>query len=355
MALGRHGPGPSVGDRPGVLADLPRDRLHAPLAAGGGRCLCGQNPAAYTTVSTAFGLNAAEGPPRGGHTIGPNDYYNFETGAVSIPGGGGTATVDEIDPVGRYLMLHATTANTGWGNVSIWELDVTEWTPPPPVIPHAGNEVDLLGWRTTDVVKTLDPDGDNIYGTDGWIRPTGLVPSVNNPSYLTASYIGTGGNASTSSFGDDGVLSGLDPVADIELGRVERVGTVNDMVQLDVTADGSFRVGVMTDFVVLYAGQGLIAGPTAVRVRQTVGGADDTGMITVPVRNSVVDWMFFDILDAEVGDRYIVSVESFSNPWGWSQISHISFDTITEEDVVPEPAGLGLIGLALLAVRKKRS
>lgn len=40
---------------------------------------------------------------------------------------------------------------------------------------------------------------------------------------------------------------------------------------------------------------------------------------------------------------------------GWAGISEIAFSESTGAPPVPEPAGLGLIGLALLAVRKRRS
>ena len=322
------------------------------------------NPAAYTTLGTASALVNHRDP------FGVKDTWDFTAGTVSIPSNlpPGTATVDVLDPEGRYLMVHATsTWDVGWGNISIWEIGVNTWEPPPPVIPHAGNEVDLLGWRTTDVPKALDPDGDNIYGTDGWIRPTGEFRPTGgkvDPSYCTVSYIGLGGWYSYSTgqlpsgpggFLDDALLSGPDPVADVEAGREEKIGTVNDMVQIDVTEDGSFRLGVMTDFIYSYAGAGVEAGPTSVRVRKTIGGNDDSGMIAVPVRNTLADWMFFDIIDAVAGDQFIVSIESFTNPWGWSQISHLSFDTIPAGAPIPEPAGLGLLGVALLAVRRKRS
>ena len=297
-----------------------------------------------------------------------------------------TATVQHLDALhdGYYSVTFdgvadATGFELEWNNTGgykHWQVREFEGhgapPPPPPVIPHAGNEVDMPDWRTTDVVKTLDPDGDNIYGTDGWIRPSGTLRPADpklDPDYCTVSYIGLPGWNYWSTGGvhpdgwtgwrtgavDDAVLSGPGPIAGVEAGRQEKGGAANDMVQIDVTEDGSFRVGVMTDFIVAYAGYGVVAGPTSVRVRKTTGDLDDSGMIAVPVRNAVADWMFFDIIGAVAGDQFIISAASTTNPWAYTQISHISFDTITaEEPPVPEPAGLGLLGVALLAMRRKR-
>ena len=241
-----------------------------------------------------------------------------------------------------------------------WVAGIQIAEPPTPtvLIPHVGDHVDVPDWRTTTVAKPLDADGDNVYGTDGWIRPYGPHghdPYVSNPSYLSVQYLGMQNidDRPTEGYVDDAVLSGPAPIADVEAGRVEKPGTVNDMIQIDVTADASFRLGVMSDFIVLYAGAGPEAAPTGIRVRQTIGGAGDSNWIRVPAKNGVADFMFFDIIDAKAGDQFIVYVASSTNPWGWSQISHASFDTT--QAPIPEPAGLGLIGLALLAVRRKRS
>jgi len=85
------------------------------------------NPASYTVIGTASGLDITEGPPRGD----AYETWNFATGVVTVQGGmpPGSAVVDILHPVGRYLMIHGTVANTSWGNISIWEIDVDATEP----------------------------------------------------------------------------------------------------------------------------------------------------------------------------------------------------------------------------------
>lgn len=60
---------------------------------------------------------------------------------------------------------------------------------------HAGSDTTTGGaWRTSSVTKTLDGDGNNIYGTDGYLLTTSTDRLV-NPSYATIT------RASTSTFG----------------------------------------------------------------------------------------------------------------------------------------------------------
>ena len=225
-------------------------------------------------------------------------------------------------------------------------------------ITHVGDDVDGTGpnWRTTAVTKPLDVDGNDVYGTDGWLRPVNNPPSASNPSYLTPTYLVAGNYGDSAVYVDDAALLPGPAVApDVHSGQMEQSGNTADAIQIDVTSDASFRLGVESDYTSGFLGTG--SSFTSVRVWQSAGGIADTGMIAAPGKTAVADWMLFDIVGAQAGDQFIVSVESFTNPWGASTISHAFFDTIPADDgeVVPEPAGLGLIGLALLAVRRKRS
>jgi len=86
------------------------------------------NPAAYTTVGTASGLHTiATQNPNLRDPEGTADVWDFEAGTVSIPGNlpPGTAAVNVLDPVGRYLMVHSTASwDTGFNNISIWKITV---------------------------------------------------------------------------------------------------------------------------------------------------------------------------------------------------------------------------------------
>jgi len=89
------------------------------------------NPAAYTTIGTAVGLNNVEvGNPRSEAW----EVWDFAAGTVAVPGGTppGTAVVDITDPIGRYLMLHYTMAGDNiWGCVMTYEIDVDGDVPIP--------------------------------------------------------------------------------------------------------------------------------------------------------------------------------------------------------------------------------
>jgi hypothetical protein len=51
----------------------------------------------------------------------------------------------------------------------------------------------------------------------------------------------------------------------------------------------------------------------------------------------------------------MLDIQSAWHPNGWAGLGEIAFSEGTGEVPIPEPAGLGLIGLALVAVRKRRS
>jgi hypothetical protein len=83
----------------------------------------------WTTIATGIGLPDCAGDG----DVGPNrklagtaDVWNFTTGTAVIPDNTtGTATVNVLDPIGRYLLIDTTLASDEvWGNVSIWEIDV---------------------------------------------------------------------------------------------------------------------------------------------------------------------------------------------------------------------------------------
>ena len=98
------------------------------------------NPAAYTTIGTASGLHTiATQNPNLRDPFGAADTWDFSAGTVSIPGNlpPGTATVNVLDPIGRYVMVYSTGSwDTGFNNISIWEIDIDGDDPPPPPIPE---------------------------------------------------------------------------------------------------------------------------------------------------------------------------------------------------------------------------
>jgi len=92
------------------------------------------NPAAYTIVGTGSGFHTiATQNPNLRDPEGTRDTWNFATGTVTIPGNlpPGTATVNVLNPVGRYLMVYSTGSwDTGFNNISIWKIEVDVDEPP---------------------------------------------------------------------------------------------------------------------------------------------------------------------------------------------------------------------------------
>ena len=98
------------------------------------------DPGAYATVGTAVGLDGTEGAPRGEAW----ETWDFAAGTVTVAGGGGTAAVDETNPIGRYLMMHVTVAGDSiWGLFMINEMVVDADIPVDPIPEPAG--LGLLG------------------------------------------------------------------------------------------------------------------------------------------------------------------------------------------------------------------
>jgi hypothetical protein len=84
----------------------------------------------WTTIATAVDLpNGLTSPTRG--LAGTADVWDFTAGTTMIPDNTtGTATVNVLEPIGRYLLIDATkVSDSYWGNLSIWEVAVDSSLP----------------------------------------------------------------------------------------------------------------------------------------------------------------------------------------------------------------------------------
>ena len=80
----------------------------------------------WTTIATAVDLpNGITSPNR--NFSGVADVWDFKVGLAAIPDNTtGTATVNVLNPVGRYVLIDMTEVSDAvWGNVSIWEIKVS--------------------------------------------------------------------------------------------------------------------------------------------------------------------------------------------------------------------------------------
>lgn len=222
---------------------------------------------------------------------------------------------------------------------------------------HVGNDTATAdAWRTTDSGKPLDADGDNVYGTDGYFVT--FASLLNPPTIVDVTAIAPyTQNSANHALIDDPQYTGPGPVTDASGGDFfyDNVapGVENDFFQIVLQQDGSFRMAVLNDI-----GSGFSGGPDSavkVRVRQTVGGSADTGLIDVASSiNNVPDYYLFDI-SGVAGDTYIISGVN-DNTTSYNALGGLAFDNVT---TVPEPSSfvltaMGLFGAVRAAKRRNR-
>jgi hypothetical protein len=207
-------------------------------------------------------------------------------------------------------------------------------------------------WRTPGVNKPLDVDGNNIYGSDGYYLFGGTPANVaSTPSYATVANLTNWTAVANPGFvqldnpqGAGLISSGLWFVF-----TPGNLAIEDDFARITVTQAKSFRVGILTNNVNASA-----ASPDQLRIRQTVGGAVNSGAINSSV-NTLGDWFFFDISNAKVGDIFVVSGRNVTSRTE-NGIGAITFDSIAS--VAPEPGTLMFLALGMvggIALRWRRS
>lgn len=198
-------------------------------------------------------------------------------------------------------------------------------------------------WRDPTVAKPIafDPNGDNIYGSDGYFM--GTYPGNNGfdttilqstPSYLSAlstvyslPKTNTYYSSSAYSFFDDPTST----------------GEVRGTLFYTNEAHFTFTLGQATDFVLaVLVGTNGSDSPSSVTINQTVGGSA-TATFNFSGNNPVSEYVFFDI-SASSGDVFEV-VKAGGNQDG---ITGVGFE------VIPEPASLVLVGMGGLLILGRR-
>lgn len=235
------------------------------------------------------------------------------------------------------------------------------------VIIASGADTDTTNgaWRTSSVSKPLDADGNNIYGSDGYLMfNTGYIggsftSSTNifaNASNALPTYVSVTADGATGSVGAAAFASIDDPLnapTDFQSGvaTISGVGLGAEVSMLNLTFNGTvpiagIRVGVLVNNAANRNASAIrfeLDGNAAVTASQNTG----TGV------NQQQDYYFFDITGISNGDVFsFFATEDTGdgNNAGEVRVGGFTFDTI------PEPGSMTLLGLALgfLAVRRRR-
>jgi len=214
-------------------------------------------------------------------------------------------------------------------------------------------------WRTTSVSKssTFDPNGDNVYGSDGYYfggsaitggtgggTPTPTV-YTSAPSYIATIAPSGAFYVSNDYFDfDDPTEAVGSAVNDINGGLYYNAGT---KFSFDVSADTEFVVAVL-----IGGSVPTNSSPTGISISQTAGTGSGTASATSIPALAIGEYVFFGI-DAAAGDSFAVDIDA-TNKQG---IVGLGFEAVTVP--VPEPGSLAILvagGLssALLLRRQRR-
>lgn len=213
-------------------------------------------------------------------------------------------------------------------------------------------------WRTTSVSKlsTFDPNGDNVYGSDGYYfggsAITGGAGGTPTPTVYTSapSYIATiapGGSFYVS----NAYLDFDDPTAAVG----SAVNDINGGLYYNAGTKFSFDVSADTEFVVAVLIGGNVptnSSPTGISISQTAGTGSGTASATSIPALAIGEYVFFGI-DAAAGDSFAVDIDAT----GKQGIVGLGFEAVTVP--VPEPGSLAILvagGLSggLLLRRQRR-
>jgi len=207
-------------------------------------------------------------------------------------------------------------------------------------------------WRTASATKTLQIDGSNVYGSQGYdVMGSSIGALLSVPTGLSITQMapyqfnGNAGYLNIDNPSGGQITSGVRYFNPVTTGQIE------DYVAITFTQAGSYTFGIFTDNA-NYEG----ISPSDLRIQQTTGGSADSGLIAnTPTRTG--EWYFFDVTGS-AGDVFTVSGIAVSNPSGSDGIGVLSIDGYSTigGSVIPEPGSLVLLvaGVAGLTLARRR-
>jgi len=218
------------------------------------------------------------------------------------------------------------------------------------VITAAGSVVDNAGtqvtyWKTSSVSKTLDADGNNVYGS--------LADLMYTVRFKGAGTLFSFDGSDPQGSPFPGYASVDNPTGEvypntshslIQVGTAAATpgeGNSHDMFTFTVltNATPNFRLGIVSDCL-----NDAAYSPTFTGLRQIGTGATAS---LASNTNNVADMNFFDVYGAKAGDQFAVWGVGSSSGW-------VSNSIVTWDAIIPEPASLGLLALGGLALLRRR-
>jgi hypothetical protein len=164
-------------------------------------------------------------------------------------------------------------------------------------------------WRSTDVAKPLDPDGDNAYGTAGYMKTSTLL----DPSWATLAFVGGEEDAPNGVYiAVDNISSAIGPGVANENAQTRYhwpVGnfTWNDAATITLTADQTFRISMLYDV----RNDNANYNSTGFQITGT-GGADSGEILLVNETGGTLGkWAVFE-LSGVAGDVFTVRIRAGS-------------------------------------------
>lgn len=185
---------------------------------------------------------------------------------------------------------------------------------------NAGSEISQ--WRTAATPKSLDSDGNNVYGSDAKLFYRVMGDYGTYVQYIT-SQLQVGPYSGYAVVDHPDGVSADRQVCTTTSNPVP-VGSVQNMFTFAVPAappKGGFRVGVAFDGL-----DGAQYSPSEVRLTQTTGGTASASVSVEPYRNNTLDMVFFDVIGAKVGDRF--TVQGIAGPGGFATHQIVTWDRI---------------------------
>ncbi|MCH7228410.1 Ig-like domain-containing protein [Haloferula sp. A504] len=212
---------------------------------------------------------------------------------------------------------------------------------------ETGDNNTTIGWRNTNPAKSLDIDGDNIVGSDGYWVAAGSV-LVLDPPYAVTERLSPGLNGPyggrvfddpTNAGGND---VGLKTLHDSSAGKgQESAPLLGFEITQDLPAGTTLRVGILVD---ANGSPDPTPNTASYTLKQTFGGTATATSTPIPWTGESMDVVYFDLIDLQPTHQFVITCTTSSSntvyPSDFEQVLGLTFDTGTSgPDETPPEVG----------------